>query len=52
VELDVPWAEHWVIRDLKVLPNPNNGGVMQVKGFNKVELDNIEALHWSGGQGL
>jgi hypothetical protein len=48
----IPWAEHWVVRDLKALPNPHwsNGGV-QIEGFNRMEFDNVDFSHWSGGQG-
>jgi hypothetical protein len=53
VELDVPWAEHWVIRDLTALPNPHwkYSTAVQIEGFDKIELDNVDFSHWAGGQG-
>jgi hypothetical protein len=52
-ERDIPWAEHWVVRDLKALYNPHwiNGGVIQIEGFDLLEFDNVDFPTWSGGQG-
>jgi hypothetical protein len=52
-ERDIPWAEHWVIRDLRALPNPHwsEGRVIQIESFDRMEFDNVDFPYWAGGQG-
>lgn len=53
VERDIAWAENWLIRDLKALPNPHweDGGVIQIEGFDRIEFEHVNFPHWAGGQG-
>jgi hypothetical protein len=52
-ERNVAWAEDWLIKDLTVLRNPNwpSGAAVQIEGFNKLVMDNVDIFHYSAGQG-